>query len=73
MIMKPSRLRENIYRVLDRVLETGVPVEIDRRGKVLKIVPPEGKSKLENLKKHDVLTGNPEEIVHMDWSEEWRG
>jgi hypothetical protein len=28
-----SKLRENIYRILDQVLETGVPVEIERRGR----------------------------------------
>src|SRR5688572_10675401 len=32
---------EDIYRILDQVLETGVPVEIERRGKLLKIVPVE--------------------------------
>jgi hypothetical protein len=35
-----SRLRENVYRILDEVLETGVPVEIERRGKILRIGPP---------------------------------
>ena len=33
-----SKLRENVYRILDEVLETGIPVEINRRGKKLKIV-----------------------------------
>jgi hypothetical protein len=32
---------EDIYRILDQVLETGVPVEIERHGKLLKIVPVE--------------------------------
>ena len=33
MPVTASKLRENIYRILDQVLETGVPVEIERRGK----------------------------------------
>ena len=72
MRMTASRLRENIYKVLDQVLETGIPAEIQRKGKILKIVPPAGQSKLDNLKKHNILKGNPEDIVHMDWSAEWK-
>lgn len=37
MPVKPSQLREDIYRILDQVLETGVPVEIERHGKLLKV------------------------------------
>ena len=72
MRMTASRLRENIYIALDQVLETGIPAEIQRKGKILKIVPPAGQSKLNNLKKHNILKGNPEDIVHMDWSNEWK-
>ena len=73
MALKASTLRENIYRILDEVLETGVPVEIERRGKILKIVPPEPRSKLENLKRRPTyLLSDPEELVHLDWSGEWR-
>jgi hypothetical protein len=41
MPSKPSPSSEDIYRILDQVLETGVPVEIERHGKLLKIVPVE--------------------------------
>jgi hypothetical protein len=67
-----SKLRESIYRVLDQVLETGVPVEIERRGKRLRIVRVEERSKLENLRPRPYLVGDPEELVHVDWSGEWR-
>lgn len=68
-----SRLRENVYRILDEVLETGVPVEIERRGKILKIVPGEPRDKLANLQaRPDFVRCDPEELVHLDWSEEWR-
>jgi len=50
MVLKASSLREDVYRILDQVLETGVPVEIEWRGKILKIVSAEPPSKLENLK-----------------------
>jgi hypothetical protein len=32
---------DDIYRILDRVLETGIPAEIERGGKLLRIVPVE--------------------------------
>jgi antitoxin (DNA-binding transcriptional repressor) of toxin-antitoxin stability system len=72
MPLKASQLRENIYRILDEILETGVPVEIERRGKILRIVPAERRSKLENLKPREYLLSDPEELVHLDWSGEWR-
>lgn len=72
MALKPSQLCEDIYRILDQVLETGVPVEIERRGKLLKIISVEAKSKLANLKPRPYLLSDPEDLVHLDWSGEWR-
>jgi hypothetical protein len=72
MTVKASALRENIYKILDQVLESGVPVEIERRGKILKLVRAEPASKLANLKPRAYLLTDPEELVHLDWSGEWR-
>ncbi|OGL43411.1 MAG: hypothetical protein A2161_05820, partial [Candidatus Schekmanbacteria bacterium RBG_13_48_7] len=66
-----SKLRENIYRILDNVLETGIPVIIRRRGKILKIVSEEPKSKFDNLEKRNVTEGDPQDYVHMDWYGDW--
>jgi antitoxin (DNA-binding transcriptional repressor) of toxin-antitoxin stability system len=68
-----SRLRANLYKVLDRVLETGVPVEVERKGQRLRIVPVDAGARLANLSAHpDYLRTDPESLVHMDWSGEWR-
>jgi IS1 family transposase/antitoxin (DNA-binding transcriptional repressor) of toxin-antitoxin stability system len=72
-----SKLRENVYRVLDQVLETGVPVEIERHGRRLRIVPASRRgtprqSKLTRLKPRRLLRCPPEALVHIDWSREWR-
>ena len=70
-----SKLRENIYRILDEILETGIAVEIVRRGRKLKIIPlDEGPSnRLDKLvERSDVIRCDPEELVHVDWSKEWR-
>lgn len=66
-----SKLRQNIYKLLDQVAETGVPLEIRRKGKILKIVVENQRSKLAALKKRDVVVGDAEELVHIDWSSEW--
>ena len=74
MALTASKLRENIYKVLDQVLETGVPVEIVRRRRKLKIIAvDEPAKKLDRLKKHSkALVGNPQDLVHRDWSKEWK-
>ena len=72
MAITASALRQNVYKILDRVAETGVPEEIVRRGKMLRIIAVEEKGKLANIKKRSIIKGDPEELVHMDWSHTWR-
>lgn len=68
-----SELRANLYRILDQVLETGVPVEIRRKGGVVRIVPASPPSKLARLvKRKGIIVGDPDDIIHMDWSEDWK-
>jgi hypothetical protein len=66
-----SRLRENIYSILDQVAETGIPVEIERKGQILRIVADKKPSKLDRLKKRDLVIGDFNDLIHMDWSKEW--
>ena len=72
MAVTASSLRQNIYRLLDEVLETGVPLEIERRGRVLRIVPVGESAKLDRLKNRDCIRGDPEDLVHLDWSDAWQ-
>jgi len=72
MAFTASKLRENIYKILDQILETGIPVEIERGGKILRISPVEPPSKLSRLQPRKYLRGDPEELVHVDWTEEWQ-
>ena len=72
MAITASKLRENVYRILDEAVATGKPVEIVRKGAVLTIVPPKRVSKLANLKKRPGLfVGDVEDIIHIDWLKEW--
>jgi prevent-host-death family protein len=72
MAITASALRQNVYKILDRVVETGIPEEINRRGRMLRIVSVQKKSKLANAKKRPVIKGDPEDLVHIDWSHLWR-
>ena len=71
MPVTASALRQDIYRILDSVLDSGVPVEIERKGRILRIVADTTDSRLRNLEPHDFIVGDPNDLVHMDWSGEW--
>ena len=72
MTITPSKLRENLFKLLDQLLETGEILEVKRKGKIIKIVPPKKESKLEKIVPKQVTKGDPEEFVHLDWSHEWK-
>ena len=71
MTVTASVLRKNIYHLLDEVLETGKPIDVKRKNGMVKIVAEQPEAKLARLKKHDCIQGDPEELVHSDWSGEW--
>jgi len=65
--------QEDILQLLDKVLSTGEPVEIERKGKRLLISPAEKRRDLDCLEKHpEFIVGNPDDLVHIDWSSEWK-
>lgn len=73
MRITPTKLRQNVYAILDEVLEKGTPVEVTRKGRVLKIVAEEKTSKLDRLKGMGKLwVGDPDDIFKIDWMKEWR-
>jgi prevent-host-death family protein len=66
-----TELRGNIYKIIDEVLRTGIPIEINKGGKKLRIIPAEQPDKLQNLiSRPDVIKGNPEDIVNITWERE---
>jgi len=74
VVVTASELRQNIYRLLDRVIETGEPLEIERRGRRLRVIAADRRSKLERLvPRPDAIVGDPDWFVHVDWSGEWTG
>jgi hypothetical protein len=72
MTVTASRPRENIYGLLDKVVETGEPLVVERKGHVLKIVPERRRPKLSRLTKRTCIKGPAEALVHIDWANDWR-
>jgi len=75
MAITASKLRADVYRLLDEVLETGKPLEIERNGKLLVVEPKEPAEKgsvLDRLpRRKGAIVGDPDELIHIDWSSEW--
>lgn len=67
-----TNLRKKLFKVVDNVIKTGIPVEIERNGHRLKIILEDKKSKLSNLKPHDCIVGDPDELIDLkvhEWEE----
>lgn len=74
VILTASKLREDIYRILDQVLATGEPVEIERNGRRLRITADEPPTRMSRLVRRDgVVIGDSVDLVRLDWSDEWQG
>ena len=66
-----TELRGNIYKLLDEVLNTGIPLEINKGGKRLKIIPAGKSNKLQNLvSRPNAIRGNPDDLVDISWEKE---
>lgn len=74
MNISVTKLRADLYNLVDQVIATGIPVTIERNGHIVKLISIEKISKLKNLKPHpEIIIGDPEQLIHNDWLEEWNG
>jgi len=73
MTYSATKLRQNLYNILDSILEKGQSVEIERNGHILRIVPEKHHSIWERLEPHQIVKGDPEELVSMDWTDSGSG
>ena len=72
MVTTASQLRADIYNLLDQVLETGEPLEIERNGQRVRIVRDQPARWVDRLvRREGVVTGDSEDLVSMDWSQDW--
>lgn len=66
-----TELRTNIYQLLDEVLRSGLPIEVKKGDRKLRIVPVEKVDKFQNLVyRPDAIQGDPEELVSLSWEGE---
>lgn len=73
MSITVTALRANLYRLIDQVIETGEPLTIERNGQQVVIARSPVESKLAQLvSRPDFVKGDPADIVHIDWSDQWR-
>lgn len=60
MTITATKLRADLYRVIDNVIKNGVSIEVELRGKKVRIVPAEPRDKLAALvKRPGVIIGDP--------------
>ncbi len=73
MKVSATELRQNLYKIVDHVLETGETVEILRKGNIVRLVADSAPSIWDRLEVREAVVGDPEGIVSIDWSATWRG
>ena len=74
MVVTASKLRQDIYRILDQVLDTGEPVIVERNGRRIRIVAEDAPSRLGTLvRRPGVVIGDSADFVDLDWQDEWTG
>ena len=66
-----TELRNNIDHLLDEVLKTGIPIEINKEGKRFLISSVEKTDKLQNLVyRPHIIQGNPDDLIDITWEQE---
>lgn len=72
MVVTPSKLRENLYNLLDSVIEKGELLEISRKGKILRIVAEQRPSRLDKIVAKNITTASDDELINTPWESEWK-
>ena len=75
MAITATKLRAELYRVIDNVIKNGVSIEVELRGKKVRIVHAEPRDKLAALvKRPGVIVGDPGRLPQVKTFDEkkWR-
>ena len=66
-----SKLQNNLDQLLDEILNTGTPLEIERNGKRLRIILVKTVDKLQKLiYRPQAIIGDPDDLVQISWEQE---
>ncbi len=71
MEISATELRQNLYKILDRVAEHGEEVVIRRKGKKIKISLEFVGKRSDRLIPHNTVVGNPEDFSLLEAPWEW--
>ena len=72
MTITASKLRADIYKLLDSAISSGKPLEIKRKNEILHIVPERKASKLDNITAKKISNISDEELIYHDWEKDWK-
>jgi hypothetical protein len=72
MPIKATYFRQNLYQLLDKVALEGLVLEIERNGKILRVVPETTVSKFDRLEPHQSTVQDEDDLLGMDWTNEWK-
>jgi len=66
-----DQLTTNLINLLEEIVNTGDPIELNWQGNRFQILPVQKKSKLDNLVPHpEVYIGDPDDFVNISWEHE---
>lgn len=77
MKITATRLRSELYQILDQVIESGEAVEVTRSKGTVVIKPLVSGRKGRQGKKRrttnpNLVVGDPDDLIHFDWSKAWK-
>lgn len=74
MKLKATQLRKDIYKLLDYILTTGLTIEVERKGQLLKIEKVGAhQGRLDKFKPmRGLIKGDPSALEKIDWSKAWK-
>lgn len=72
MAITASQLRADVYRLIDNAIATGEPLDIERNGVIVRLVPPRATHWLDRLPRREWTgPGDIEDLAEVDWSGSW--
>ncbi len=77
MKVTATKLRAELYQILDRVLETGEAVEVTRAEGTVVIKPLRSERRARVSKRKPkpnprLVVGDPDDLIHFDWVSHWK-
>jgi PHD/YefM family antitoxin component YafN of YafNO toxin-antitoxin module len=72
MTVTPTEFRNNLFSMLDSVINEKEHIDINRNGTIIHLVPERKKSRLESLTPANFQNCSDEELENIKWENEWK-